>query len=933
VILPGGGFALAVFSSLMRALDYAQVHFADQRIEFHGLTTQEMLDLLGDLKRTATSQVVLDRCPRCSIFTTGLATGLDTTERIVAWWAIAKSLELARFELYWKHASAMVAAGNFERAREIALEIVGHVTPDRPQPHVLLGHIAIELNDEVLLREATEYLMFLKHEDWAEALARQAGRESASLETRRHKEISESSPPSEAGSEETTHSSPERVTPERSPRQAERAAAQSVGDLLAGVFRVKDVKRGGMGVVYIVEFEADKATDSQHRDFWAALSGAPANDTPGRLLGRSWFAIKMLRDEAFLSERAILRFERECLVWCTLLPHPNVVRAYTADRIDGRTPFVLLEFVAGGNLRDRMQQAMDPYVAMRLALQVCRGMEFLRTTAGIVHRDIKPENILVAADETAKITDLGLVEVLGAGVASPATADRTDEVVDVNFTAANHIAGSIPYMSPEHFLGTHVDTRSDIYSFGVVLHEMIGGRRPFQATDLLSYGRCHLEEDPPALSNVASAPTPISDAVLKCLAKHPDDRFQNFGELGEHLMQLCRDAGMDSAAPDALSDDELRARITAADWEGRGRALLMIGEALSERNVPDESQPYLERACSAFARAHDCGGQSASMHLVMGRTLHLLKKFEEAAAHFRDCIARDPDMADGYLALSDSLTAAGRSEEGASVLRAAAARFPRNGPVQLRTTLLNYRQRSAEWSKTSNQASTPPQSAAIYPTAQKPHRRWLQRLMDLVRPVSGPMSPGLAGWNEVDTQRGMRVWRDAVGDVLTLSEMKEALNGPEPVDEWARQSTARSVAEERNGGVIEAWPVSNVHGSGWGFIYKKLDPPAYIFTGMLFLPDAHCCHLWSIVAGERGPRTGVREATIKSELLAEATANVADLERRWAQDPYDPDYHRVERAVLCCLSDDARYDERFPDHPLTKVRRIMAALPTAAGRH
>ena len=184
----------------------------------------------------------------------------------------------------------------------------------------------------------------------------------------------------------------------------------------------------------------------------------------------------------------------------------------------------------------------------------------------------------------------------------------------------------------------------------------------------------------------------------------------------------------------------------------------------------------------------------------------------------------------------------------------------------------------------------------------------------------------MPGWSEDSSKDGdLRVWRDSQGDVLSLSAV-ESLGLPEISNETAVQRYSRKLAESRHGGLIEVSVVTGTLGATVGLIYKRLEKPAYIFTGMLLVPRQHDSQVWTVVAGERGT-TGSREAVITAELVNAGELRMQDFERSWAQDPYDPTYCGVDRRVLRFLSDDKCYDARFPKHPLPKVRHLLATLP------
>jgi hypothetical protein len=139
------------------------------------------------------------------------------------------------------------------------------------------------------------------------------------------------------------------------------------------------------------------------------------------------------------------------------------------------------------------------------------------------------------------------------------------------------------------------------------------------------------------------------------------------------------------------------------------------------------------------------------------------------------------------------------------------------------------------------------------------------------------------------------------------------------VKRWCRE-----LAQERGGGLIEA------HGIGPSarLIYKRLQMPAYVYTGMFITTFQRFTVVWTVVAGEHGT-TGVREGVVTANLMNAGKLTLDGYRRSWAQDPYDSAYQGVDRSVLRFMSDDESYDEQFPDHPLSKVRRVLKALPAA----
>jgi hypothetical protein len=189
--------------------------------------------------------------------------------------------------------------------------------------------------------------------------------------------------------------------------------------------------------------------------------------------------------------------------------------------------------------------------------------------------------------------------------------------------------------------------------------------------------------------------------------------------------------------------------------------------------------------------------------------------------------------------------------------------------------------------------------------------------------VLGCIHLALPEWTEVTPTKGMRVWRDSDGDVLSLANSSAPFPDSDRADEAKVRKWCRGLAQSSGGGLIEAHKLD----IGIKLIYKRLDMPAYIYTGMLITHVRASWLIWTMVAGERGT-TGVREAVVTANLINEGKLKPEEYELRWGQDPYDPAYRSsVDRSVLRFISDDECYDEQFRQHPLSKVRRVLAALP------
>jgi len=210
---------------------------------------------------------------------------------------------------------------------------------------------------------------------------------------------------------------------------------------------------------------------------------------------------------------------------------------------------------------------------------------------------------------------------------------------------------------------------------------------------------------------------------------------------------------------------------------------------------------------------------------------------------------------------------------------------------------------------------------------------WLKWL----KPASSAPSPyetirrmrlTMAGWSEQKPNGNMRIWNDTEGNALSLNgvpnhDISRLASDPA----WDARGWARELAEDRPAGLIEADRVPGPAGSAVRLIYKRLELPAYIYTGMFIFPANGVDMVWTVVAGERD-LTGEREAIVTKELFDQGKLKtIGDYERSWAQDPYDPDYSGVDRSLLRFISDDESYDQQFPQHPLSLVRQVLRDLP------
>ena len=236
-------------------------------------------------------------------------------------------------------------------------------------------------------------------------------------------------------------------------------------------------------------------------------------------LGRR-VAIKFLSDD-FADAEARRRFQREAQM-ASSLNHPHIVSVYDIGEFEGRH-YLVTEYVDGGTLKDwATEKPRTPKEVIELLTGVADGLAAAHQ-AGILHRDIKPLNILVARNGYAKLADFGLAKLAENGTINLAAHSPDGS------TRPGLILGTIAYMSPEQALGQPLDSRSDIFSFGIVLYEMLSGKRPFGGRTDLEVLKTIIHGDLPPLSE--EIPEAYRNIVEKALEKDPAERYQSMREM------------------------------------------------------------------------------------------------------------------------------------------------------------------------------------------------------------------------------------------------------------------------------------------------------------------------------------------------------------------------------------------------------------------
>ena len=301
-------------------------------------------------------------------------------------------------------------------------------------------------------------------------------------------------------------------------------AGASVGERI-GHYRIESlIGVGGMGEVYLARDER---------------------------LGRK-AALKLLPDSLTTDETQLSRFKNEART-ASALNHPNILTVYEIGT-EGNMQFIATEFIEGVTLRASLECGkIDPRRAVEIAMQIASALAAAHD-AGVVHRDIKPENIMLRPDGYAKVLDFGIAKLIEQ---KPASDDHTTETTALLQTRPGLVLGTAHYMSPEQARGQKVDARSDIWSLGVVLYEMVAGTPPFDGDTPSDCIASILTKEPPSLSAISRDVPPRLESILqKALRKDSAERYQTIKEMLAELGILKWKLEAESSLPQTKAHGE-----------------------------------------------------------------------------------------------------------------------------------------------------------------------------------------------------------------------------------------------------------------------------------------------------------------------------------------------------------------------------------------
>jgi Flp pilus assembly protein TadD/tRNA A-37 threonylcarbamoyl transferase component Bud32 len=288
-------------------------------------------------------------------------------------------------------------------------------------------------------------------------------------------------------------------------------------------------------------------------------------------LGRD-VALKVVPKEYTSDPSRLRRFEREAKT-VAALNHPNIVTVHSIEEVEG-THFLTMECVQGESV-DRLipPEGMPVDAVFDIAIPLTDALAAAHQQ-GIVHRDLKPANVMVSKEDRVKVLDFGLAKLTddweGDGLSSGASQAPTRATT---LTQDGGIVGTVPYMSPEQLDGKQVDHRSDIFSLGVLLYELVTGRQPFRGNSAPAVMSAILRDAPTPVSDLnVEAPRHLGRIIQRCLEKNPADRYQSASEVQSEMKALRREVESGEFPPRRRRDTRIDARV----WGGMALAVFSI---------------------------------------------------------------------------------------------------------------------------------------------------------------------------------------------------------------------------------------------------------------------------------------------------------------------------------------------------------------------
>ncbi len=363
-------------------------------------------------------------------------------------------------------------------------------------------------------------------------------------------------------------------------------------------------------------------------------------------------------------------FQKEAKVWIDIGNHTNIVRALGFE-IFNNVPFIILEYISpdfkGNNVLTQYLTPDLPFErVLYWSLQFCDAMEHALRNGVTCHRDIKPDNMMITPQGVLKLTDFGLSKCMDDSESESINySEACDDSLAV-FTSrtGKRIAGTPPWMSPEQFSG-YSDIRSDIYSFGVMLFQMISkGRLPFAANTFYEYERMHNTEAPPLIKG------DFGEIVLRCLEKNPDNRYKHFQSLRSDLISLTDSPNFNNKlfSPSQSIADPIKSNEVGAAYLNLNQAKHAIKylQAIADSSPDDPATltnlgialqigGKLDKAVETYQKSIKLDPSSAIAHMNLGNAFADLGKYKDAISEYKLAIELDSSYWKALLGLGTVL--------------------------------------------------------------------------------------------------------------------------------------------------------------------------------------------------------------------------------------------------------------------------------------
>lgn len=393
-------------------------------------------------------------------------------------------------------------------------------------------------------------------------------------------------------------------------------------NLVQGYEVLEMIGEGGMATVYKVKSNADQAL----------------------------FAIKVLKSDLAKEPGAVNRFKQEVKA-AAKLTHPNLVATYEIGETRGGTPFFVMDFVDGRNLSSMLLESkrLNSKRVLEILIPVCEAIEHAHSK-GVVHRDIKPSNILISKDGLIKVVDFGIAK-----VAMTATTGNTG-----NLTQTGEVFGSPLYMSPEQCMGEPSDVRSDIYSLGCVMYELLVGDAPFQGANPIKIIFGHINSKPAAISKLVKNEGDkrlygLEAIILRCLEKKPEDRYQTVRELHDDLESVLNEKTPVNALNSPARRRSLMKNaaiivglIGVACGAGYFTFTGMTHSHVSETPAPSHNSQDMDKLVASFSNEIRAHPDEEYWYIMRGITYRESGQLTNALMDFTMAISKNPKSAKAY---------------------------------------------------------------------------------------------------------------------------------------------------------------------------------------------------------------------------------------------------------------------------------------------